>query len=132
MTFADVNLIAVVVAAVAVFIVGFLWYGKLFGETYMKVIGITKAQAKKAHGKGMGVNMLKEFILGLVTVFILAVAIGGLSFSPYKTATLLAILVATKDFAPTIWQNKPMTGFWLNAGYSLVALNIAAYVLGLF
>ena len=76
--------------------------------------------------------MVKEFVLGLVTVYILAAAITAFSYSAYKTATVLAVLLATKDFAPTIWEGKDYTGLLVNGGYSLVAFNIAAFVLTTF
>ena len=127
----DFSTAAILTAAVVNFIVGFIWYGPLFGKTWMKVVGITKKEAEKMHKKGMKVNMLKEFVLGLITVYILAAAIGAFEYSAFKTATVLAVLLATKDFAPTIWEGRDYTALWLHRGFNLVALNGLTYLFGI-
>lgn len=64
-----INLVAVLLAAVAQFIIGFLWHGPLFGKQWMAVTGITPTEEERK-------NMLKPMALGflgsLVIAFILA------------------------------------------------------------
>ena len=62
----EFNLLAVLVAALSSFVVGFIWYNpKVFGTIWMKEIGMTEEQAQKG-------NMLKIF--GLTFVYSLMLA----------------------------------------------------------
>ncbi|WNM19138.1 DUF1761 domain-containing protein [Flavobacterium capsici] len=61
----EVNFLAVLVAALSTFVVGFLWYGPLFGKAWMAENGFTEEQMKKG-------NMFKIF--GLTFVFSLMLA----------------------------------------------------------
>jgi len=62
----EFNLLAVLVAALSSFVVGFVWYNpKVFGTIWMKEAGFTQEQSEKG-------NMLKIF--GLTFVYSLLVA----------------------------------------------------------
>jgi hypothetical protein len=62
----EFNLLAILVAALSSFVVGFIWYNpKVFGTIWMKEIGMTEEQAQKG-------NMLKIFGLTFVYAFMLA------------------------------------------------------------
>ncbi|MDD5152040.1 MAG: DUF1761 domain-containing protein, partial [Flavobacterium sp.] len=62
----EINLWAVLMAALSSFVVGFIWYNpKVFGTIWMKEIGMTEEQAQKG-------NMIKIFGLTFVYSFMLA------------------------------------------------------------
>lgn len=62
----DLNFLAIVVAALSSFVVGFIWYNpKVFGTIWMNEIGMTEESAKKG-------NMLKIFGLTFIFAFMLA------------------------------------------------------------
>ncbi|MEQ9314273.1 MAG: DUF1761 domain-containing protein, partial [Henriciella sp.] len=42
---ANVNLVGVLLAAIVIYFVGFLWYGLLFSEPYMNGIGVYFGEA---------------------------------------------------------------------------------------
>lgn len=46
---------AVLGAAIASMILGFLWYGPLFGNAWMRLSGMTEADKAAAQKKGMGI-----------------------------------------------------------------------------
>ena len=51
----EINLIAVLLAAVAMMAVGFFWYSpKGFGKQWMQLSGITPDKISEAKKKGMG------------------------------------------------------------------------------
>ena len=50
----DINYIAVVGAAVAAMVIGFLWYGPLFGKQWTKLMNFDKKKIDEAKRKGMG------------------------------------------------------------------------------
>ncbi|WP_367277992.1 DUF1761 domain-containing protein [Flavobacterium sp.] len=62
----EINLWAVLMAALSSFVVGFIWYNpKVFGTIWMKEIGMTEEQAQKG-------NMIKIFGLTFVYSFMIA------------------------------------------------------------
>ena len=62
----EINFLAILVAALSSFVVGFIWYNpKVFGTIWMKEIGMTEESAKKG-------NMIKIFGLTFVFAFMLA------------------------------------------------------------
>ncbi len=62
----EFNLLAILVAALSSFVVGFIWHNpKVFGTIWMKEIGMTEEKAQKG-------NMLKIFGLTFVYAFMLA------------------------------------------------------------
>lgn len=64
--FMEPNYLAILVAALSSFVVGFIWYNpKVFGNTWMREIGMTEESAKKG-------NMAKIF--GLTFVFAIMLA----------------------------------------------------------
>jgi hypothetical protein len=62
----EFNFLAILVAALSSFVVGFIWYNpKVFGTIWMKEAGLTQEQCEKG-------NMLKIFGLTFVYAFMLA------------------------------------------------------------
>ncbi|WP_339837933.1 DUF1761 domain-containing protein [uncultured Flavobacterium sp.] len=62
----EINFLAVLVAALSSFVVGFIWYNpKVFGTIWMNEIGMTDEKAKKS-------NMLKIFGFTFIFAFMLA------------------------------------------------------------
>ncbi|MBC7845163.1 MAG: DUF1761 domain-containing protein [Flavobacterium sp.] len=62
----EFNFLAILVAALSSFVVGFIWYNpKIFGTIWMKEAGLSQEQAEKG-------NMLKIFGLTFIYAFMLA------------------------------------------------------------
>ena len=61
----DVNWIAVVVAALAGFLVGGIWYGPIMGKTWMGAVGLTEEQIKQGN---MGAIYGGAFAFSLVAI----------------------------------------------------------------
>jgi hypothetical protein len=75
MTFAGINYLAVVIAAVAGFAFGGAWYG-ILGKQWLAALGKSEAEVK---GKGMPVGqMIITFIALLIMAWMLAGIIGHL------------------------------------------------------
>src|SRR5476649_2824243 len=70
---ASIHWLAVVVAAIAGFPLGALWYGPLFGKAWMAATGITKERAKQAN---MAMIYGTTLLLNLVIATSLAMFIG--------------------------------------------------------
>jgi len=70
----SINYLAVLVAAVADFVIGGIWYMGIFGKTWGKIHGfdkLSKAEQEKA-SKSMGPFLILQFVITIVTVWSIA------------------------------------------------------------
>jgi hypothetical protein len=74
------NIFAIVTAAVAAFVIGFLFHSPPLGKLWMKLANIHPTGQEKM--SGMWKQMLLNFIANLVTAFVLAGIIWTASTSP--------------------------------------------------
>ncbi|MEM6687587.1 MAG: DUF1761 domain-containing protein [Bacteroidota bacterium] len=72
-----VNWMALAVAALSTLIIGFLWYGPLFGKAWMKETGITEAQAQKGMPLRFGLSVVLAFI-AVFFIYATSVITGGM------------------------------------------------------
>lgn len=119
---ASANLLAILVAAAAGFLVGGIWYGPLFGKAWMAERGLTEEELKNA-------NMLKIYGLTFAFSVLSAVFLGHLlahfgSMSARSTM-MISVGIALGFIVPAIGTNylfSRMSGklFAIDAGYWLV------------
>jgi hypothetical protein len=122
--FAQVNWIAVVLGAVFSMLLGFLWFGPLFGRLWLRSIG--KKAEDLAGGAGMYVF---AFIGALVSAYVLAVLVGGLGISSWWRGAVLGGVVSVgigsmAALVNGIFLRVPAGAWLLFALYQLV-LNAA-------
>ena len=64
MDFSAINWLAVVVSAVAFFVLGGIWYGPLFGKKWQSAVGLSDEEMKQANmGKLFGTAFVFSFII---------------------------------------------------------------------
>lgn len=69
----SLNLVSVLVAAVAAFVTGFLFHGPLFGKLWMKLANIHPTGNEKF--SDMVPQMIKNLVVNIVTAYVLAMFI---------------------------------------------------------
>ncbi|HLC68812.1 MAG TPA: DUF1761 domain-containing protein [Candidatus Bilamarchaeaceae archaeon] len=127
MVVVDVNVVAVVAAAVVSVVLGILWYGPLFGGQWMRLMSFRKPDLEKAKNKSMASSYIGGFIVALIVAYVLA------HFVDYIEATTLSDgamagawiwfgFVATLMFGGVLWERKPLQLYFLNALYHLLSL----------
>jgi hypothetical protein len=128
--FQNLNWLAIIVAAVSAFLLGFIWYSLLFSRLWMKENGFTEESMKNA-------NMVKifglSFLLMVFASFNLAMFVGkdaGASFG--AIAGLLAGLgwVFTFMGVTYLFERKSLTLFLINSLYSVVSLTVMGLIIG--
>ena len=85
MDLSGINWLAVVVAAVAFFILGSLWYGPLFGKAWQKGVGLSDEEIKSAN---MGKLFGGAFIMALIISFGMAMFFFGFGTDPENPMTV--------------------------------------------
>jgi len=130
----QINYWAVVVATVAAFVAGAVWYSPLlFGKAYMTLRGLDPGAL--ADMKPQARELLGEFVRCLFFAFVLAHFVVRLGVGGWKGAALLGLGVgvgfqATLLFGAVIHENMPWKLYAIHAGDALVKTLLMAVVLG--
>jgi uncharacterized protein YneF (UPF0154 family) len=129
-----INYIAVIVAAVAAFAIGGLWYSPmLFAKQWVKAHGFTEEQVKemqKGAGKAYAISILCQLLIALA----IAALIHYIHLERCVQGLRLALLVWGGFAFPlglmaTIFTGKKMGVFLIDTGYQLVYLLLMGSIL---
>jgi len=135
MIFNGINLVAVLVAALAAFGLGSLWYSPLlFGKQWMKLSGVKQGIFNKEKQKGMALRFAVGFISWIVMSFVLAYAVQHQAITGIKEAIILSLwiwvgFIATITLGTILWDNKPVKLYLLNNAYNCLAVALMAVIL---
>lgn len=127
----DINLLAVLAAAVSTFFLGGLWYSKvLFGALWQRETGLTDAQAAANAGRTFGIS----FLLSLVAALTFALFLGKdatAGFGAAAGATAGLCWVAGSFGINYCFEKKGLKLFLVNGGYHTVQYTLIGLILGL-
>lgn len=129
----DINWLAALVAAVAAFAAGSLWYSPLlFSKMWQKEVGMSDADWQ---GGSVARTMLSAFLLMLIAAIVLAIflrrpasAVYGLSYGFH----IGLFFVATMTGVHYIFERRSLKLWFINAGYSTLVFTIMGGVIGAF
>lgn len=128
------NYLAILVAAVSNMVVGFIWYGPLFGKMWMK---LNKMDGSKMNMDGMAQMKMyvPTYIAAAVMAYVLSWAMSATGMTSLMGGVKLGVLlwlgfVATVKLADVIFSGKSYQAYVLEAGYWLVSLGIMGAILG--
>ena len=127
----DVNWLAVVVAAIAPMIIGFLWYGPLFGKYWMGLIGRTEEDLRGGASTGYVVAIVASLVTSLAIAVLLEFPdqvdwLVGVTFGLFAAVGFVVTTQATNSaFAGPPWRVT-----MLFVGYQLVSFAVMGAILG--
>ena len=132
--FSNLNWLAVLVATLAYFMLGAVWYSKaVFGT---KWAGLLKLDTNNPDlKKGMGKMMAGSFILMLISTVGQAVLISIINFDSQliygiKLGLLTGVFFASVAVSINyVYENKPTGLFLINNGYHVLGHVVAAVIL---
>jgi len=128
-----VNYWAVLVAGVVYMVVGYIWYGPLFGKMWKSLMGFTDESMKS-----MAMKPMRAMIWGLVAALVMALVLNRFVYMAgamdVAGAWNLAFMVwlgflATNTIGSYLWEGRPFKLFVLNAAHQLVGVFLMALVL---
>ncbi len=123
------SFIALGTAVIASFVFGFLWYGPVFGKTWMKLMGkkMEDCQGKKPPVAAMLLTLLGTILTTMVLAFIIhrperpcGYGVAFLAWLGYYIPLLISTVV---------WEGKPWGLFLMNAAYYFLNLQLIAAIL---
>ena len=130
----QVNVLAVLVAAIVVFVIGGLWYSPLlFGKVWMRAHGHTpeRMEAMRASvGRAYGLSFLCYLVMAAVMAILIGAtdtvtALGGMRLG----AVCWLGFAATIGLTANLFSEKPLATYLLDAGYQLVYLIVMGAIL---
>ena len=126
------NYLAVLVSAIAYWLLGAVWFGVLFTKPWMGLEGITEAQARSANPV---LPYVVSFALNLLIAFVLAQLCAWRSATTAARGASLGVFVWIGLIGPTVYttymyEMRPLNLFLINEGYVLVGLCLMGAILG--
>lgn len=121
------NPVAVLVAAIAVFILAYIWYVPLFGAKWRALTGRTEAEMRQPPVLAL------LFLADLVTAFVLGSFINvGAGLTGGALIGLLAWFgfYAATTFANALSQGRAATLYFIDNGFNLAGFVIMGAILG--
>ena len=130
----DVNYLAVLAAAIASMIVGFIWYGPLFGKMWMQSMKMDNKKMQEAKKKGMGKTYILAFLTTLIMSYVLAHFVDYVEAKTVMDGVILGFwlwigFLATTQIGSVLWEGKPVKLYLINTLHYLVALAVMAAIL---
>ena len=131
-----VNYLAVLVAGLSNMVIGYLWYGPLFGKMWMKLSGTKMSSGGKTSATG---GYIISYVGAVIIAYILAHFIylnaKGMGVDITTTSAIttafwgwLGFIVPT-SIASVLWEGKSWNLWFLGIAYWLVSLIAMAAIL---
>ncbi|MEM7017622.1 MAG: DUF1761 domain-containing protein [Pseudomonadota bacterium] len=128
--FAQLNWLAIIASTISAFVIGGLWYGPLFGKSWMAENNLTEEQL---NARNMAMVFALAFFLSFIAAFNLAMFLGNqVDAVSGAAAGFFAGFgwVACFTGIQYLFEMRSFKLFLINAGYSTVALTIMGAILG--
>jgi len=124
MDFGEVNYIAVVLGAVFNMILGTLWYGPLFGKTWLKLINKREEEIKSSPWL-----YVAAFVAAFVSALTLALIVQAFGYTTFLPGLLAGVVVAVGVVAMvtltfSIFEGPPLGVWFLFGLFQLVVFAV--------
>lgn len=132
--------LSILVATVAAFAVGALWYGPLFGRRWRLLMNFSEGHMGASEGAatGPGMPLASAMVGGFIATFFLVWALNFLleafSITTISGALAISLLVSIGFIATTMansvfYERRSWGLYLINLGHYIVALIVASLVL---
>lgn len=124
--------VGVLVAIVASQVIGFLWYGPLFGKPWLAAMGKTKEEmaAGGSTGPAITVGVLCSVATAIALAIILTMSATPDMASGAKVGLLGAVIVAAYIETASVYERRPPALGMIAMGYSVVMLVVMGAIIG--
>jgi hypothetical protein len=128
----DLEWVAILVAAVAMFVFAWIWYGPLFGKAWSKATGMP--MNSKPDPMGMAKGFLEFFGLSIgVAYFIPALHHMFQNPASFETLIVSSFVLTLFVLAPfalgrVVWEKGKWSLWAIDVGFLFVGIALAAYI----
>ena len=127
-----VNWLSLILASLAYFLLGAIWYGGIFSKSWVKLSGINPDDPSMK--KGVALTMAISFLLMAVSCAGLTIFRQITPVNNYAEAFHLAVLIAVCFTTPGIsigylYNRKPLQLYFIDCCYHILGLIIASMIM---
>lgn len=128
----NINYLAVLVCGIVSQVVGFLWYGPLFGKAWMKEVGKTEEELREGFNPGKTYTL--AFITAIITALTLAYFLDLTGASTIMDSLRVSVaiwlgFVAALFYLNSLFEDKTVKHVAIHVGYHLVNLVVYGIIL---
>jgi hypothetical protein len=124
-----VSPLRILAALIIAFVIGYIWYGPLFGKTWMKLVGLTEEKCRK-NMKAMYWNVLITILLALQIEMYMIFLGGHTTFAGVFVGVRYAVVVALVLAMHALYEQRSAKLTLINIGFSFVCLGTMGAVIG--
>jgi hypothetical protein len=130
--FSNINWLAVLVAAVAYYFIGAIWYSALFRNAWIKATGVNVNDPNAK--KGVAALFITSFILVFITSIGLALIISRIGSGGWMTGLKVGLIAGICFSAATIYnsylyEKRPFALTLINGFYNICGCVIAGIII---
>lgn len=130
--FGSINYLAVIVAALSSFVVGWIWYGPLFGKVWMRLHGFSKDDLTES-SMSVPVIMVINYIATALAALAIAMFLGpeaNAGFGIFAGLMIAIFWIGTSRLNDVLFERKPWGLYFINVGYNVVIYVVMGAILG--
>lgn len=129
----QINHLAVVACLVVLSVLGFLWFGPLFGDPWMEYNGLDMA-GMEANPPSIA-TWITNFIATLIPVYVLAWLFVQMNVETLAKGALIGLVISfafvhLSFMTGNMFAGRPYGLTWIDGGHTMVAMTIAGAILG--
>lgn len=127
-----VNWLSLILASLAYFLLGAVWYGGIFSKVWVRLSGLNPDDPNMK--KGAALTMISSFLFMLISCFGLTIFRQMMPMNNYTDAFHLAVLISIGFITPAIsigylYNKKPAALYFIDCGYHILGLIIASMIM---
>jgi hypothetical protein len=124
------NWLAVRVVTLVKFVLGFVWFGLIFGKQWQTLSGVSQASMKAGMVKAIVTDLITTFIMA----WVLAHAVHYAGAATWATGAMVGFFnwlgfVGALTLAGTVYEKRPIKLWALGNAYQLIGLLIMGAIL---
>ena len=128
-----INHLAVWLSVILLFGLGFLWYGPLFGEQWMAMVGLSMAEVE-ANPPGAAI-WISNVVSTVIPLYVLAWLFTKLNVKSGLMGLFYGLIISfsfvfLSKLTGDMFAQNPYALSWITGGYDMVALSVTGFILG--
>lgn len=133
----SVNWLAIIVATIVAMAIGYVWYGPLLGEKWMKLVKLSKNKVQSDWQKPMIIMLLFAFVQAFILSHFIAYAgffypdMSGLGIGMITAFWALVGFTLNSTIMSNMFARRPDELTKIEAGYQIVSLLVMGAIIGL-
>jgi sterol desaturase/sphingolipid hydroxylase (fatty acid hydroxylase superfamily) len=133
----NANWLAIIVAALAYFALGSLWFSALFGKQWMALNGIPEPtpEKKEEMKKMMLPMMIKTLLMGLVIAVVVGIFVMMIGIHRCVPGIKLGLLISAVGVIPLVMSDmylmKPTKLWFIDAGYHVIGITLMSIIISI-